>query len=153
MAVYDARVGSTAVRWEDWGKEFRELAIVNFATYPLAATDTLKIMDIPAGVLVTAVRVKVITADTTGSSPTFDLYINSGTKFMASANPKSAAGTYLQNDGTVGTGAATVIYDNTAVGQLILLCNSAAIAVAKLQFEVKGYVNALPAANASVLAN
>jgi hypothetical protein len=155
MAILDARVGSTAGKWENTEMVYRLLAIVDFSktANQMASADTMKIMDIPAGFLIERVRVKIITADTTGNSPTFDLYVDTGTKFLASANPKSTALTYKNGDGSTGTGAASVQYDNITVAPLIMLCNTAAIAVAKMQFEVIGYINAIPASNATVLAN
>jgi hypothetical protein len=74
---------------------------IDFADLPAGVTkasaDVINVLAIPAGTMVVAVGAEVISADTTGSSPTVSLGDSgSGTQYSsAGVNPKAAAGTIV----------------------------------------------------------
>ena len=104
MATNDltAASGYEAVAYQGYNFVVAEKVVSAATLTNKAATDTIDVLDIPANSFVIVAGVEVITADTTGSSPTLSLGdSSSATQFLnASSNPKASAGTVVASAAT-----------------------------------------------------
>ncbi len=104
MATNDLTVASgyEAVAYQGYNFVVAEKVVSAATLTNKAATDTIDVLDIPANSFVIVAGVEVITADTTGSSPTLSLGdSSSATQFLsASSNPKASAGTVVASAAT-----------------------------------------------------
>lgn len=104
MATNDLTVASgyEAVAYQGYNFVVAEKVVSAATLTNKAATDTIDVLDIPANSFVIVAGVEVITADTTGFSPTLSLGdSSSATQFLnASSNPKASAGTVVASAAT-----------------------------------------------------
>lgn len=104
MATNDltAASGYEAVAYQGYNFVVAERVVSAATLTNKAATDTIDVLDIPANSFVIVAGVEVITADTTGSSPTLSLGDSSSATqfFSASSNPKASAGTVVTSAAT-----------------------------------------------------
>lgn len=104
MATNDltAASGYEAVAYQGYNFVVAEKVVSAATLTNKAATDTIDVLDIPANSFVIVAGVEVITADTTGSSPTLSLGDSSSATqfFSASSNPKASAGTVVTSAAT-----------------------------------------------------
>lgn len=105
---------------------------IDFGNLPAGVTkaiaDVINVLAIPAGTVVVAVGAQVVTADTTGASPTVSLGDGaSGIQFSsAGVNPKAAAGTVVLS-------AASTWKMYSSVGLINMTINTAALTNAVLR--------------------